>query len=112
MATSRKSRRKETGKDAAEAHFEEQLAELEKLVEGLERGEMGLEEALEAFETGIQLTRRLMGRLDEAEKRIEVLLERAGGELEAREIDEEDLENAARRGGQVHGEGKKQAGED
>lgn len=93
----------QSGSETAGEPFEKQLARLEKLVAHLEEGELGLEEALSSFEEGIQLTRSLMKRLDDAEKRIEVLLEKAGGGLEAREISTEDLERAATRGSLRHG---------
>lgn len=53
--------------------FEEKLVDLEGIVEALERGEIGLEEALKFFERGIALVRELNRDLDAAEQRIEVL---------------------------------------
>ena len=97
MAT-KKTPKKAASKDE-EASFEDQLDQLETLVSRLEEGELGLEAALESFEQGIALTRTLMKRLDEAEKRIEVLLQKEDGTTEVREIDAEDLEDAAKRGG-------------
>ncbi len=78
----------------AAPRFEAELARLEKIVERLEGGQAGLEEALASFEEGIGLTRALMKRLDEAEKRIEVLLDREKGS--SRRIAAEDLERMAR----------------
>lgn len=56
------------------ASFEAQLASLEKIVRELERGDQPLERSLELFERGVQLSRECQDRLDEAERRIEVLL--------------------------------------
>lgn len=53
--------------------FEGALARLEEIVEHLEAGELGLEEALTVFEEGVALTRRCSGQLEEAERRIEIL---------------------------------------
>ena len=53
--------------------FDQGMAELEQIVQRLETGELPLEEALAAFETGIGLVRMLNQRLSEAETRIEVL---------------------------------------
>lgn len=97
VATKKTAKKKSTKEE--EASFEDQLDELETLVARLEEGELGLEDALSAFENGIALTRTLMKQLDAAEKRIEVLLEREDGTTDVREIDAEDLEDAAKRGG-------------
>lgn len=53
--------------------FEEALAELEKLVESMEEGELSLEESLKTFEKGIALTRQCETALREAEQKIEML---------------------------------------
>ena len=58
--------------------FEQALAELETLVERLERGELPLEEALRAFERGVALTRHCQGCLQEAQQKVEILLQRSG----------------------------------
>lgn len=55
--------------------FEQALEKLEGIVDRLERGDLPLEEALEAFEQGVALTRRCAGQLDDAERRIEVLVQ-------------------------------------
>lgn len=57
------------------ASFEEQLAELEKVVERLERGELSLEENVSLFERGVQLSNACKTQLSSAESRIRVLLE-------------------------------------
>lgn len=58
--------------------FEQSLAELEALVERLERGDMPLDEALKAFERGMELTRHCQGSLKAAQQRVEILLRRNG----------------------------------
>jgi len=62
--------------------FEELLAELQAVVERLERGEVPLEEALVAFERGTGLADRATAILDAAEARITKVLERRDGGLE------------------------------
>lgn len=54
--------------------FEESIKELEKVVEKLEKGEIGLEESLELFERGIKLSKECNEMLDKAEKRVSVLM--------------------------------------
>lgn len=56
------------------ASFEEQLAELEKVVEQLERGELSLEDSVGLFERGMQLSEACKEQLASAESRIQVLL--------------------------------------
>ena len=59
--------------------FEAAIAELESVVKKLEEGDMALEQSLALYERGVQLSRFCHARLEEAERRIEVLNER--GEL-------------------------------
>ena len=61
--------------------FEAALARLEALVERLEGGELELEAALAAFEEGVALARRCATQLDDAQRRIEVLMREGGGFL-------------------------------
>ena len=65
--------------EAQSQNFEASLAALEKIVRELERGELPLEKSLELFERGVRLSRECQERLQEAERRIEVLLQRDGG---------------------------------
>ena len=54
--------------------FEEQLTELEKVVEQLERGDLALEDSVALFERGMLLSEACKGQLASAESRIQVLL--------------------------------------
>ena len=56
--------------------FEAALAELESLVERLERGDLPLDEALKTFERGVELTRHCQGSLKAAQQKVEILLKR------------------------------------
>ena len=58
--------------------FEHSLAELEGLVERLERGDLPLDEALEAFERGVALTRHCQMCLQAAQQKVEILITRSG----------------------------------
>lgn len=65
--------------DAEDLPFEEILTRLEGVVESLEGGEIPLEAALASFERGVSLARLGSKRLDEAERRVEVLLRDSDG---------------------------------
>ena len=56
--------------------FESAIAELETIVKRLEDGDLALEKSLELFERGVQLSRFCHARLEEAERRVEILTER------------------------------------
>jgi len=58
--------------------FEAALAELEALVEKMEQGDLSLDESLKQFERGVQLTRSCQQALQEAEQKVQVLLEKGG----------------------------------
>ena len=59
-------------------NFEKQLKELEEVVANMEAGELTLEESLKAYEKGIRLTRECQAALDDAQQRIDILVERDG----------------------------------
>lgn len=58
--------------------FEESLAELEQLVDQMEQGELSLEDSLKSFERGVALTRTCQKALQEAEQKVQILLEKNG----------------------------------
>ena len=62
----------------AKEKFEDALGRLEEILKRMEAGDMTLEESLKAFEEGIKLARVCAGRLDEAERRVEMLLKQDG----------------------------------
>ena len=65
-----------------EPDFEQALAELEQLVERLERGDLPLDEALKTFERGVALTRHCQTSLKAAQQKVEILLKKNGGQAE------------------------------
>lgn len=61
--------------------FEDALSRLEGIVRNLEDGDLPLEESLKLFEEGVQLTRLCASRLDEAQRRIDLLTRGEQGEF-------------------------------
>jgi len=69
------------------AKFEDQLAELEKVVNLLEKGDLTLEENVTLFERGVKLSEACKVQLATAESRIQVLLEpRADGPVQVEDL--------------------------
>lgn len=68
--------------------FEELLEELQALVERLESGELTLDEALECYEQGIQKYKVCREILDEAEKKVQILVKDLAGNLAAQAFEE------------------------
>ena len=62
--------------DATIKDFETAIAELESIVKRLEEGDLALEASLQLYERGVHLSRFCHARLEEAERRIEILNER------------------------------------
>jgi len=65
----------EAGVQSVSEKYEDIVARLAKVVERLEGGGLSLEESIAAFEEGIRLARAGAARLEEAERKVEVLLE-------------------------------------
>ena len=72
-----------------EPTFEESLKRLEEMVAQLEDNKLALEQSLQVFEEGVKLVRFCTGRLDEAERRIEILLADKEGQLHVEPFPEE-----------------------
>ena len=67
----------------ADLDFEKALADLEGVVDDLEKGGLSLNESLARFERGVKLARFLRNELDKAEKKIEILLKDDKGGVRA-----------------------------
>ena len=65
---------------SSELKYEEALKRLEKLVAELDRSELDLETRLKKFEEGTKLARVLLKKLDQAKKKVEVLIKTHVGE--------------------------------
>jgi exodeoxyribonuclease VII small subunit len=72
------------------ASFEDQLAELEKVVDQLERGDLTLDDSVGLFERGVQLSNACKAQLASAESRIQVLLEPENGPVKVEDLVIED----------------------
>ncbi len=61
--------------------FEDSLAELEQLVSRLESGDISLEESLQSFERGVSLTRSCQKALQEAEQKVQILIDKSDSQV-------------------------------
>ncbi len=77
--------------DAGTVSFEQAIQRLEKIVADMESAELPLEDVLKKYEEGTRLVRFCSQKLDEAEKKIELLTKKADGSvaLKAFEADDE-----------------------
>lgn len=76
----------------AKDNFEAALGKLEELVRRMETGDLTLEESLKAFEEGTRLARICARKLDEAERRVEILLKQ-GEDLVVKPLSGEDRDD-------------------
>ncbi len=73
--------------DIAALSFEDALAELERIVKGLEGGQQKLEDAITAYERGALLRRHCEAKLAEAETRVQAIVQRADGVLSTKPLE-------------------------
>ena len=66
--------------------FEKAISELEEIVNKLEKGELTLDESIGFFQRGVELTKYCSKRLDEAERRITMLVEGENGRIIEKEM--------------------------
>ena len=76
-----------------EVKYEEALKRLEKLVTELDRSELDLETRLKKFEEGTKLARVLLKKLEQAKKKVELLVKTNVGDIELVPFDDDTLEN-------------------
>jgi len=77
----------ETGEGIEEVmNFEAAMKRLESIVETLGEGNLSLEDSLKMFEEGMELCRFCNKKLDEAEYKVENLMEKEGGEISVEEF--------------------------
>ena len=76
------------------AGFEEHLTQLETVVERLEKGDLTLDESVRLFEEGMKLSQACKTELEQAEGRVQVLVEGKGGTMQVAEmeVDEDEIE--------------------
>jgi exodeoxyribonuclease VII small subunit len=75
--------------------FESALKSLEDIVAQLEGGDLSLDRALELFEEGIRISRFCSSKLEEAERKVEVLTKTADGGLKEEPFSDEQEDNAS-----------------
>ncbi|HWH77859.1 MAG TPA: exodeoxyribonuclease VII small subunit [Candidatus Binatus sp.] len=80
-------------KEPSQKNFETALEDLEQVVERLETGELALEEALAAFEKGVGLVKFCNQKLDEVEKKVELLVKDKDGRLNLQVLNQLPQEN-------------------
>jgi len=66
-----------TRKKTQTPSFEQALAELETLVEAMDKGDLALEDSLKSFERGVELTRICQKALADAEQKVRILTEKS-----------------------------------
>ncbi|HIC91927.1 MAG TPA: exodeoxyribonuclease VII small subunit [Syntrophaceae bacterium] len=74
----------------AKESFENALKRLEEIVNKLESGDLPLDESLKIFEEGVKLSRFCAKKLDEAERKVELLLKNEEGKFTTKPFSEED----------------------
>lgn len=70
--------------------FETSLKKLEDIVKRLEGGALSLEESLKAFEEGVKHSAFCSAKLDEAERRVDILIKQKDGSLKREPFESED----------------------
>lgn len=76
--------------------FEEAMSELEKVVNELEKADLSLDESVKKFQEGMELSNYCNQLLEDAEKKISILIENKNGEIEEKDFvtgKEENSEN-------------------
>ena len=76
------------GGKVAEPKFETAMKRLEEIVAKMESGDLPLDESLKLFEEGIKLSRVLNKKLEEAERKVEVLVKDEKGGFRTEPFDE------------------------
>lgn len=71
-------------------NFEETMNKLEEIANQLEKGDLNLDESVEKFEQGMQLSKQCSKILEEAEQRITILLKNSEGELSEQDFTAQD----------------------
>jgi exodeoxyribonuclease VII small subunit len=74
-----------------ETNFEKSMERLGDIVHKLEDGELSLDEALKLYEEGIHLSQACAKRLENAQSRVDILMQSASGQIQAAEANLKDL---------------------
>ena len=73
----------------ATSNFEKNMSDLENIVTELEKGDLNLDESISKFEVGIKISKQCNKILEDAEKKITILLEKDGEVKEENFVSEE-----------------------
>jgi exodeoxyribonuclease VII small subunit len=73
--------------------FEQALKRLEEIVSRLEGGELPLEEALKLFEEGMKMSKFCGTKLEEAERKVEILVKQSTGDFDEEPFAETEVRN-------------------
>ena len=84
----------------ATVKFEEALARLEAIVAELERGELPLDDSMRIFEEGVKLSKTCLKILEDAERRVEILVKDRDGKKRPRPFDLDSDAGVAENGGE------------
>jgi len=84
----------QTGKPIKPESFEKNLERLDAIVQQLEDADLPLEKALQLYEEGMKLSAVCQKQLEEAEGRVEILMKKAGGKIEAEPFDPGEAETS------------------
>ena len=76
-----------TDKPVKKEKFEDYLKQVEEAVKSLEGGKLQLEDSIEKYETGIKALRQCYTILDQAEKKIQLLVKEKDGTLSAKDFE-------------------------
>lgn len=83
--------KKKTAKNASDKSgkidFEKALQQLEDIAVKLEEGDLGLDDSIAQFEKGMRLARYCREKLDEAERKIEILQKGADGQVRRKTVE-------------------------
>jgi exodeoxyribonuclease VII small subunit len=82
--------------------FEDELKDLEGIVGQIDSGELSLEDSITAFERGVGLVRSLNQKLDEVERKVELLMRNAQGDLKTTPYDPAEAATAKSESGHQH----------
>jgi exodeoxyribonuclease VII small subunit len=86
-----------TDKPVKKETFEVYLRQVEDTVKSLEGGKLGLEESIEKYETGIKALRQCYAILEQAEKKIQLLVKEKDGSLTAKDFEPAGEEKSAKK---------------
>jgi len=79
--------------ETKELSFEDALKQLEGIVGAMEAGELGLEEGIDKFEEGMALAKHCADRLNQVEKKVEMLVRKADRTLDWKPVEFPDGED-------------------